>query len=207
MKRRRALLLTFIVVFALCAACGWWLHIERRQYRLNRQLIAALEDNNTATALMLVNVGADPNTRYAPPPAPSLNLLLNQLLHRSSSADDSPTAFMLACGTFWIPGDGKQIFLVDNSNDGNLPLLEKMLAHGANPNIYDINGNTPMHNAVNIHCAVRTPNAEGVTAALLAHGASINFRNNEGYTPFQLAIQAGRYDIVALMQHKEKMAK
>ncbi len=43
MKSRRALLLSITVVLALCAACGVWLHRERQQYALNRQLIAALE--------------------------------------------------------------------------------------------------------------------------------------------------------------------
>ena len=34
MKPRRAMLLSLTVVFALCAACGLWLHWERQQYAL-----------------------------------------------------------------------------------------------------------------------------------------------------------------------------
>lgn len=69
MKPRRALLFSITVVLVLCAASGWWLHKERQQYALNRQLIDALEHNDTKTALTFVNEGADPNTRQSPMPA------------------------------------------------------------------------------------------------------------------------------------------
>lgn len=75
MNRRRALLLFLTVALALCAACGLWLHWEQQQYALNRQLIAVLINGDTQAALTLVNAGADPNTCYAPTPAPTLKLL------------------------------------------------------------------------------------------------------------------------------------
>ena len=125
MKPRRALLFIITLVLALCAVCGVWLHRERQQYRLNRQLIAAFVHNDTRQALVLINAGADPNTRAQPTPAPSFNLLLNQLLHRSPPpVNSSPTALMLACGADWTTQQEETDFLVRVKE--NLPLLQAM---------------------------------------------------------------------------------
>ena len=100
MKRRRSLLLLFVLsALLLIAAGGLWLRQAKRQYALNRQLIDALVHGDFKQALALVNAGADPNTRSTPPPAPTFKLLLHQLLHRSPvPVNNSPTAFIMACG-------------------------------------------------------------------------------------------------------------
>jgi ankyrin repeat protein len=180
MKRRRALLFTFSVVLALCAACGCWLHRERQQYALNRQLIEVLTHNDTKKALALVNAGADPNTRAQPTPAPSFNLLIDQLLHRSPPpVNSSPTALMLACGADWITQQEETDFLVRVKE--NLPLLQAMLAHGANVNAREENNLTALHEAVR---AQHLHSAE----MLVLHGADINAQNGVGRTPLMLAI-------------------
>jgi hypothetical protein len=130
MKRRRGLLWTLAVALALCGACGVWLHVQRQQYERNRQLIAALVHNDTKTALALVNAGAAPNTRQFPAPAPSLKSLLEHLLHHMPPpANDTPTAFLLACGALVLPMDGNR--LSGPPPEENRPLLQAMLAHGA----------------------------------------------------------------------------
>ncbi len=98
--KRRSLLLLLLPVSLLMAGMGLWVRSQQRQYALNRQLIAALINNDRKQAFALANAGADPNTRFNTPPAPTLKLLLSQLLHRSSApVDTTPTAFMFACGT------------------------------------------------------------------------------------------------------------
>jgi hypothetical protein len=69
---RRVVLVTLFLLALLAAGALLWIRSERHQYVLNRQLIAALMQNDSRTALALVNEGADPNTRYMPTPAPSL---------------------------------------------------------------------------------------------------------------------------------------
>ena len=131
MKRRRTLLFAITVVLALCAACGLWLHREREQYVLNRQLIAALERGDTETALALINEGADPNTRYAPFPPPTLELLWKQLIHHEPvPANDTPTALMFTCGMRYFLTYEKGV--PPTALPENLPLLRAMLLHKAN---------------------------------------------------------------------------
>jgi ankyrin repeat protein len=174
MKRRRALLLSITIVIALCAACGVWLYREQRQYTLNQQLIAALDKGDTKTALVLVNTGADPNTRYSPHPAPSLQRLLNLFLHHTPApTNDRPTALMFACcGGFSLVDPGE-----------NLPLLQAMLAHGANVNA-KMDKDTPLHFAAQW---VRLRTME----LLLQHGADVNAQNEQGYTPLMCAVEGG----------------
>ena len=104
MKTRYRSLLGFaLILVLLLSGMGLWLHKEQKQYALNRQLIEALTHFDTNQALALVKAGADPNTRLDPPPAPSLQLLLDQLLHRTPLVNKSSTALLLACGVTWLP--------------------------------------------------------------------------------------------------------
>jgi hypothetical protein len=82
MKRLRFFLLFACPVLLLIAVSGGWLRVQHRQYALDRQLIVALDYDEGKQALALVDAGADPNTPYSPPPAPSLTSLLNHLLRR-----------------------------------------------------------------------------------------------------------------------------
>jgi hypothetical protein len=194
MKRRRALLFTLSVVLALCAACGVWLHRERQQYAFNRQLIAALLKGDTKQALVLVNVGADPNTRCSPIPAPTFSQLLKQLLHHTPPpVSPTPTALMLACGAYWPdpPNDALQGI----TRHENLPLIEAMLAHGANVNARRVEQVTVLHDAVSRH---RLPTLE----LLLQHGAEVNVQDKAGRTPLTFAAANDSAALVhALLAH------
>lgn len=181
MKPRRALLLSITVVLALCAACGVWLHRERQQYALNRQLIAALERFDTTAALALVNAGADPNTQERATPAPSLKLLCNRLLHRSSFADnDSPTAFHLACSTYWIIHGS---FGPVGAFPESLPLLRAMLAHGA-----DLRATTD-HRQNALHIAAYVGRWHTMEL-LLQQGADVNAKSDDNLTPLLWAAES-----------------
>ena len=175
MKRRRGLLLTAMVGLAVCAACGAWLTVQRQQYARNRQLIDALTHGDTRTALALVNAGADPNTQAEPVPPPSFKLLLDQLLRRKNSpVNTSPTAFVCACGLNWNPATGAEMDW--HTLDEDLPLLQAMLAHGANVHATTFDNSAPLHYAV---AADRRRTVE----LLLKHGANPNAQNRWGKTP------------------------
>src|ERR1700683_3258649 len=103
MNKRRfrySVLLTGFISLLLVGGYGQWLlQSQRHQYALDRQLIAALLKSDSQQALILVNSGANPNTRRVPLPPPSLGQLWNYLLHRSAlPTNDSATAFVIACG-------------------------------------------------------------------------------------------------------------
>jgi ankyrin repeat protein len=229
MKRRRALLFTLSVVLALFAVCGWWVHVQQRQYRLNQQLIDALIRKDAKIALSLVNAGANPNTR-CDKRVPSIQLLIEQMLHHQHAPVPNPTAFMVACGS------------QQNSEDGvpggsyiefpeNVVLIRAMLAHDANVNAKTFGERTALHNAVRMglwHTAELllqhgadvnardkvgdTPLMDSATDTdedgklkrlLLSHGANSNLQNSEGETALHHAVRApgAKYALLELLAH------
>ena len=191
MKRRRALLLSLAFVLALCAACGLWLHATQKQYALNRQLIDAFVNNDTEAALVLVNAGADPDTRLEPLPAPTFQLLCDTLLRHAPPVNDSPTALMLACGRPCIPVRiGPNQF--KKAAKENLPLLRAMLARGANVRARTLTDITPLTVAI---MAGRVHAVE----LLLPLGVNVNSREANGQTPLIFAESYGFPDIAHLL--------
>ena len=178
MKPKRALLFTIFVALLLCAACGVWLHRERQQYARNRALITALENQDFKTSLALVNAGADTNTRRIPSLAPTLPQLFSQLLHHAPPrANASPTAFMIACGAYWPTETRNSIYFI--SLDENLPLIQAMLAHGANVHVRERDNRTALHNAVandRLH----------TVELLLQHGVDVNAQDAQGNSPLMV---------------------
>src|SRR5436305_1771341 len=77
MRGKRTVMIA-LLLFTCVAAMVPWFRAQRRQYALNRQLIAALKQENDRRALVLVSAGADPNTRYEPTPVPSLPEFINR---------------------------------------------------------------------------------------------------------------------------------
>lgn len=192
MKQRRALLLSITLVLTLCATCGWWLHKERQQYADSRQLIDALERGDATTALTLVNEGADPNTRQTPPPTPTFHLLLAQLLHHSlPPTDHSPTAFLIASGIAWNLG-GYSAQELPVTLDENIPLLQAMLASGADVESRDSNKRTSLHYAVWMG---RWPTVQ----LLLQHGANVNVQDTDGITPLMWAAANDNVHVAQLL--------
>lgn len=191
MKHHRILLLSSVVVALLVGGCGLWVWQAKQQYALNRELIAALVHNDTKQALVLVNAGADPNTRYATPPAPTLELLLNQLLRQSSlSQEDSPTAFLLACGAAAKLLEGG--IRGQKHRPDNLELVQAMLAHGAIQHPHTAGDYIALHSAA-MYNRVR------VVELLLKRGASVNEQDNVGLTPLMGAVGLKHREMESLL--------
>ncbi len=223
MRRRCATLLTFLLLAGLVGTTVLWLRAQRRQYALSRALIAALDRFHTNDALALVNEGADCNARYITDPAPSFNQLWNQFFHRSAvHVNDSPTAFMMACGVRWSNYHGRFIPVSVEECPG---LVQVMLAHGADPKLTAIGGSTTLMWAVcsnrqrTVHLLLRSETnidartSDGKTALLyaaslnkslvrqlLARGADPNVADKSGETPLMLAQYDKLPNIVALLK-------
>jgi ankyrin repeat protein len=167
--RRRFFFLTLLLLTGITVTVGLWLRSHQRQEALNRQLIAALGNNDPKQALALVNAGADPNTPFQPPSPPSLSQLWNNLLHRTElPINDAYSAFHMACGS--------HIF-IDNAllglNTDEPLLVETMLKHGAQKNAKMTNGWTPLI----VSAVLGRPKTVDV---LLSHGADVNAQYHGG---------------------------
>ena len=75
MNKRRFKRAVLLVGLLVVGTIGLWIWRLQGQEALNRQLIAALVNDDFQKALVLVNEGADPATRLRPMSAPSLRQL------------------------------------------------------------------------------------------------------------------------------------
>jgi ankyrin repeat protein len=73
----------------------------------------------------------------------------------------------------------------------SLELLQLLLKNKAEIDIKDINGNTPLFQAV-----VNASGKGGVIQQLLLHGADRNLKNNQGVSPLELAKTITNYNMV-----------
>ena len=73
--------------------------------------------------------------------------------------------------------------------DKNLKLGIKLIDAGANVNIRDVDGSTPLHRAVE-GVAQKGPGEPDLLRHLLKNGAMPNARNNRGETPIMTCLQA-----------------
>ena len=188
--KRLLLFLSVLVVALLVGVCGLWVGLAKRQYALNRQLIAALENNAAKQALALVEAGADPNTRSDAPLTPSFKILLLRFLrHSPKSSDDSHTALMIVCGTVETPvtfplteqDRRRQSDTLLRQKAETLALTRAMLAHGAQinapskPTAGDASFSYPL-------IAATESGQIEVVRELLAHGAKVDVENSREET-------------------------
>ncbi len=72
--------------------------------------------------------------------------------------------------------------------NNNKVLVQSLIMHRTDVNHQDIHGNTPLHQAVNLHKHNDKTTKEIITL-LLDNGADINIENSDGKTPLQLTIE------------------
>lgn len=78
-------------------------------------------------------------------------------------------------------------------------IFELLLSFGANPNLPDIHGSTPLF------AVVQDPNGERKLPLLLVNGANVNHQNNAGFTPLMLAAQTEGRFVLSLLANGAKV--
>jgi ankyrin repeat protein len=168
---------------------------------LQQQLIHAVLQDQIATVRTLLEKGGDPNARVA------FGKEDAWFLNSRPGDDPAPPLIVLACRFRSIEGPG---------------IIEQLLKKGADVNIADKNGVTPLMFASELGGSVslllehgakvngkdhtgKTPlmyamnnRGLGAVADLLKHGAEINARDAQGTTPLMIAIRSAVHDPVRL---------
>jgi len=134
MKKRRALLLSLLILLLLVGIPVGFLLREYRQERLNRDLIEAIVTNDTPSVLTALNAGASPNAPLLPPDKrPILRRWFARIFQREPPLRLDQTVFLVA-----VEGvRGRNTAPPENG-----AILKAMLDHGANINVQDEAGYT-----------------------------------------------------------------
>ena len=144
-----------------------------RQNRLNQHLLRAVYDKDVPAAAILLQQGADANTKDD-------NAIVNALdrLSNDGEAETGHTLLMLACA------------------DGNATLAQLLLQHGADVNRKDDQGTTALMWAVMFQDTK-------LVGLLLAKGCEVNTTDSHGKTALMRAAQHSDVVIVKqLLKHE-----
>jgi ankyrin repeat protein len=76
--------------------------------------------------------------------------------------------------------------------EGHEDVAEALIAHGADVNLKDNDGDTPLHK-------VTSRGHKEIVELLIAHGADVNAQNNDGHTPLHHPPVEGDKDVVELL--------
>jgi ankyrin repeat protein len=176
--RKRILLFLFLAV--LIGLPVWIVYRQIRQERLNRDLIAAIKKNDTATVIALLNAGANPNAQdkgNVPVSASHVLLTWMDRLRGRKSTDQTfyPSALMVASYNYAEQGDGSI------TPPENPALFKALLDRGADPNVSDEYGTTPLIKAASY-------GHTSTARLLLDHGADIHVRDIRGGTALIYAV-------------------
>jgi len=173
MKRfaaRRPILALLTLLLGIAGLFAWLVGREVRREKLNQQLIAAILREDTDTALEALKQGADGNARNEKQTVPAWKVLWNRIRGHPPAPSTAPTALMLAFRGNFI-GQGEEV------NPGENPLLiDALLEHGAQPNVQDADGYTPLA------CAIKVGN-NAVLRLLLEHGVNVLQSGSQMDTP------------------------
>lgn len=196
----RPVLVTGSLLLVVALSCLVWEWQVRRQYALNRALIAALQNSDTARALHLVQEGADPNASYLPPPRPSVQDLWNQWLHPvpRSAEIKNPTAIQMACGLVWFVFKGQQFTGMGQCRPDAPALVEAMLRHGADAEVRDKDFNRTLL----IWAAMEQRPA--TVEILLKHGADSGVKDLLGQTALMYSYSSAATRQLLLQQEARR---
>lgn len=183
MRRKRVgrYLIGAITCVALIATFIW---APARQGRLNADLMAAIRENDAGKVQRLLARGADSNCVESPEQVPFWLRTRNLLFGRRASVrpgDRTPILEALgSTGHEYLPE--------------NAPLVKALLEAGADPNVTDQGGMTPLMMA-------STCCKEETLKLLLAHGANPNLRVGGDSTALLYAVMADQPgEITALIK-------
>jgi len=141
-RKQRTILLVFAVWSFLIGVPGVWLWQVDRQERLNRALIAAIKRGDTSSALDALEKGANGNARDEPR-VTAWKRLWGLVQGRRSGVSDAPTALLLLLER---RDTQSAHFLAKESPE----LVSALLAHGAQVNVIDEAGFSPLFYALEV---------------------------------------------------------
>ena len=84
----------------------------------------------------------------------------------------------------------------------NAEIVSQLIEHGAKLNIQDIEGQTPLQNAVLSYSEVNKIECAKIISRLLKEPLNMNLRNKDGKTAFELALKKKRHDIFRMITHR-----
>ena len=102
-------------------------------------------------------------------------------------------------GPFWFHEHGSTrlhflaVLFDDDDPAADLARAQDLLSRGANPNVIDVDGVTPLMNAA-------STNFVKMASLLIANGANVNARSNRGTTAMDWAIFDGHTKMQALLR-------
>jgi ankyrin repeat protein len=197
--KRRTFLLALVV---LTGGLAWLTVATFRREKATAALIPAIRIGDAAAVRRLLQAGADPNVEDKPHKAFSFLDILKGLLHPAPLAAKRqyPTALLLAL----------------QRND--LPVLRLLVEDGADVNVHDSNGSTPLLLVANQFASTEDESAPfadkvsltgkaratqtAIARLLLEHGVNVNDRDSEGFTPLLRAAQSGAANVAELLLNR-----
>lgn len=157
-------------------------------------LLHAARRGDGAAVRAALAAGADPDCQ----PPPQAADQRTPLIAAATAADLGALRALIAAGAKVDRASGGLTPLIAatrDSFDGRIEAVMTLLANGADPNLADEAGNTPLHFAA----LTRDP---GVAQSLLDGGARIDAVNREGLTPLAIACEAANWTVVEfLLKH------
>ncbi len=172
------LLLALLMTLVVLTWQAW------RQARLDNALIVALRHHDDASAITLLNQGA--NARLSIPledvPPPTFwQILRSRFSGKSSPQADGASCLLMALGI----REATRLHIVGeelpSAPPENLPLVEALLAHGADVNVRGAQDHTPLLLASKWKYAA-------IARLLLAHNSNVNAADEGGVTVLMHAV-------------------
>ncbi|MDP0590317.1 MAG: ankyrin repeat domain-containing protein [Candidatus Endonucleobacter bathymodioli] len=179
-------------------------NVDAKDYNGQTALHHVVTKNMVDHTQLLLSAGASANIKNDEGVTPIFltiydNVLLNILLHHNSHLDYA---------------DSKGYTLLHHAiRNGRIDTMHILLESGANVNVTNASGSTPLHYAASHHMCLRPPNRisreEAISIensetmqmvnSLIINGADVDIKNNKGKTPLHNASSFSSREVIKLL--------
>ncbi len=178
-----------------------------RQVAKDRALIAAAKQEDASAIMRLLDEGADANAKDLPEDTrPFWRVCWDLLSHRHAQTEDkTPTVLLMILHPIFMGSpDGH----VDQATDfsRNSQVVRCLLDHGANPNVVDKDGSTPLGEALCPYYEEAPLYVGEVPLLLIRRGAKLVETGDEGAYPLLPKVPSNYYDVSVLQAMLDKGA-